>query len=64
MKVKITSPGKPAISFEKGGLHKSLDVPQDQPIPTGKKAAAAAGKYGATAKKQALFARNVLTGGK
>jgi hypothetical protein len=64
MKVKISSPGQKTISFQKGGLHNSLDVPQDQPIPAEKKAAAAAGKYGATTKKQALFARNVLTGGK
>jgi hypothetical protein len=64
MKVKITSPGKPAISFEKGGLHNSTNTPQDEPIPAAKKAAALAGKYGPAARKQALFAKNVLTGGK
>lgn len=54
--------GKPAIKFKKGGLHQSLGVPQGQPIPAGKKAAARAGKYGPKAKKQAMFAQNVLVG--
>lgn len=57
-------PGHKAITFKKGGLHDSTDTPLDKPIPAAKKAAAAAGKYGPKAKKQALFAANVLTGPK
>jgi hypothetical protein len=56
MKVKISSPGKKTITF--------THTPADEPIPAEKKAAALAGKYGAKARKQALFAKNVLTGGK
>jgi len=64
MKVKISSPGKKPITFTKGGLHASTDTPPDQKIPAEKVAAAASGALGAKAKKQALFMRNVLTGGK
>ena len=64
MKVKITSPGKKTLEFNKGGLHSSTDTPQDQPIPVAKVSAAASGSLGAKAKKQALFMKNVLTGGK
>jgi hypothetical protein len=52
------------ISFSPGGLHRSLGVPAGKPIPPGKKAAALAGNYGARAKRQAEFAKNVLTGRK
>jgi hypothetical protein len=55
--------GKPAVSFQKGGLHKSLGVPPDQPIPAAKMAAALAGKNGPKAASQARFAKNVLKGG-
>jgi len=55
--------GSKAITFQPGGLHKSLGVPQGQPIPAAKMAAALAGKAGPKAKSQALFARNVLKGG-
>jgi hypothetical protein len=55
--------GNGPISFQPGGLHKSLGVPQGQPIPPGKMADALAGKAGPKAKSQALFARNVLKGG-
>jgi hypothetical protein len=48
--------GQKQIAFTKGGLHESLGVPQGQPIPAGKKAAALAGKYGPKAKKQATLA--------
>lgn len=57
-------PGQKKISFKKGGLHAALGVPQGKKIPAGKKAAAIAGKYGAKAKREALFAKNVLTGRK
>lgn len=60
---KISSPGKDPITFEKGGLHKSLGVPADKPIPKAKMDAAAAGKFGPKAQKQANFAQNVLAKG-
>lgn len=57
-------PGQKKITFKKGGLHTALGVPQGKKIPASKKAAALAGKYGAKAKKEALFAKNVLVGKK
>jgi hypothetical protein len=57
----IKKKGKTPIAFKKGGLHASLHVPQDKKIPAKKKAAALKGKYGAKAKRQALFAKNVLS---
>lgn len=57
-------PGQNKISFTKGGLHKSTDTPQGKKIPANKKAAALAGKYGPKARKQMLFADNVLIGRK
>lgn len=56
--------GQKPITFEKGGLHKSLGVPADKPIPKGKLADAAAGKYGPTAQKQANFAKGALAAGR
>lgn len=55
-------PGQKKITFKKGGLHKSLGVPQGQKIPAGKLAAAMAGKYGPLAKRQAMLFHNVLIG--
>uniref|UniRef100_A0A6M3J1S4 Uncharacterized protein n=1 Tax=viral metagenome TaxID=1070528 RepID=A0A6M3J1S4_9ZZZZ len=60
----IKSAGKKPLAFKKGGLHSSLGVPQGQKIPAAKLAAAVAGKYGAVAKKRALFAKNVLAKGR
>lgn len=60
----VEAPGKKPIKFKPGGLHESLDVPQGKKIPAAKRIAALKGKFGAKAKKQANFARNVLTGGK
>lgn len=54
--------GQKKISFKKGGLHKTLGVPAGKKIPSSKMQAALRGDYGAKAKKQALFARNVLVG--
>lgn len=54
--VTISKKGKKPLSFKKGGLHRSLGVPEGKPIPPGKKKAALEGKYGAKAKKQANFA--------
>lgn len=62
-KVTISSPGKKTITFNKGGLHRSLNVPKGVPIPPAKRQAALAGKYGKKAKKQAQFAKNVLNRG-
>jgi hypothetical protein len=45
-------------------LHATLGVPQGKKIPAGKMRDALAGKYGAKAKKQAQFAKNVLVGKK
>ena len=62
-KVTISAPGKKPITFKKGGLHRSLNVPAGKPIPSAKRQAALAGKYGPKAKKQAQFAKNVLKRG-
>ena len=60
----IRKSGKKPIAFKKGGLHASLGVPQGNKIPTQLMGEALAGKHGAKAKKQAMFAKNVLVGGK
>lgn len=60
----IKSPGKKPITFEKGGLHKSLGVPADKKIPASKMRAAAKGTYGPKAQRQANFAKNVLGKGR
>jgi len=60
----IKAPGKKPITFQKGGLHQSLGVPQDKPIPPGKMADALAGKAGPKAQQQANFAKNVLGAGR
>jgi hypothetical protein len=57
-----TEKGQEPITFQKGGLHKSLHVPQDEKIPTSKFKSALKGEYGKKAKKQAQFKKNVLTG--
>jgi hypothetical protein len=59
-----TKPGQKKITFKKGGLHESLGLPQGSKIPAVAMARAKAGHYGAKAKKQAMFAKNVLTGKK
>ena len=60
--LKPKKPGQKKISFKAGGLHASTDTPQGQKIPASKRKKALAGGYGAKAKKQAQFAKNVLTG--
>lgn len=55
--------GKP-VTFDKGGLHKSVGVPQGQKIPAKKVADAAAGKYGPKAKAQANMAQGMLAAGR
>lgn len=56
----IKSPGKKPISFKPGGLHTSTGTPAGQKIPPAKMRSALNGKLGPKAKKQALFAKNVL----
>lgn len=55
-KVTIKKKGKKKLSFKKGALHRQLGVPEGQKIPASKKKAALSGKYGAQAKKRAVFA--------
>ncbi len=56
--------GQKPITFHPGGLHASTHTKPGEKIPASKWKAALAGRYGPKAKKQANFARNVLTGGK
>ena len=56
--------GQKPISFQPGGLHKSLGVPQGQPIPAAKMASALGGNEGPKAAAQARFAANVLGAGR
>lgn len=60
----IKKKGQKPIKFHPGGLHKSLGVKKDEKIPASKMAAAKEGEYGNLAKKQAMFAKNVLVGKK
>lgn len=63
---KVTIKGKKGqkpITFEQGGLHETTNTPADEPIPKSKVSAAMAGKYGPKGKRQAMFMKNVLTGG-
>lgn len=62
--VTMREPGKKPISFQKGGLHRSVGVPQGQKIPASKMQAAEHGEYGPKAQKQAEFALNVLRKGR
>lgn len=67
LKTKTLKPkkkGQKAIKYKEGGMHATLGIAQDKKIPAKTKAAALAGKKGKLAKKQALFAKNVLTGRK
>lgn len=60
----IKSKGKDPVTFEKGGLHRSLGVPQGEKIPAKKVAAAARGEYGPKAQKQANMAKGMLAAGR
>jgi hypothetical protein len=51
--------GEKPITFHKGGLHESLNVPQGQKIPESKMQAALNGSYGPTAQKQARLAQTM-----
>jgi hypothetical protein len=63
-KTTISSPGKVPVTFAKGGLHRSVSVPQGQKIPAAKMAAAKRGDYGPQAQKQANFAAGMLAAGR
>lgn len=52
----MRAPGKEPITFRRGALHRALGVPENQPIPAGKKQAALAGRYGPKVKRMAVFA--------
>jgi hypothetical protein len=55
--------GYKKLTFKKIGLHQSLGIPPTEKIPAEKMQAALDGQYGAKAKAQAEFAKNVLTKG-
>lgn len=55
-KVVIKKKGKKPLEFEKGTLHRALNVPEDKPIPESKKRSALAGRYGPKNKKRAVLA--------
>ena len=64
---KVTIKGKAGakpVTFAKGGLHRSLGVPEGQTIPAAKMAAAKAGKYGPKAEAQANLATGMLAAGR
>ena len=56
--------GKAPVSFQPGGLHKSLGVPEGQTIPPAKMAAAKRGDYGPKAQSQANLATGMLAAGR
>lgn len=56
--------GEKPVKIQKGGLHKSLGVPEGQNIPAAKMAAAKAGKFGPLAAKQANLATGMLAAGR
>lgn len=58
------APGRAPVTMNKGGLHKSVGVPEGQAIPAAKMAAAKAGKYGPLAAKQANMATGMLAAGR
>lgn len=62
--VVIKKEGMKPMAFTKGSLHKILNVPQDENIPDDKMQDALAGRYGAVAKRKAMFAENVLKTGR
>ena len=62
--VTIKKKGKKPIRFKKGGLHRSLKVPEGKTIPKSKMRAALAGRYGPLAKKQAVMAKGLLAKGR
>jgi hypothetical protein len=62
--IKPKKKGQKPLKFKQGALTKQLGRTKSGTIPKKKMAKAAAGGYGPKAKKRALFARNVLKGGR
>ena len=60
----IKKKGQKPIKFHEGGLHETLGVKKDEKSPASKMKKAEEGDYGMKAKKQAMFAKNILTGRK
>ena len=56
--------GQKPVTFQKGGLHRSVGVPVGEKIPAAKMAAAKRGDYGAKAQKQANMATEMLAAGR
>lgn len=63
-KVTMKKRGSKPVSFSKGGLHRSTNTPEDEPIPDSKLRAAKAGRYGDKAVKQANMASGMLAKGR
>ena len=63
-KIVLKKKGKKTITMNKGGLHRSLGVPEGQKIPAKLMAEAKAGKHGPKAKKQANAATGLLKKGR
>jgi len=60
----IRKKGRKPVTFSEGGLHRSTNTPAGEKIPESKVRAAAAGRYGPKAKKQATFAQGMLRKGR
>lgn len=56
--------GQKPVTFQQGGLHQSTGTPPGQKIPAAKVAAAASGKLGPKAQKQAALAKMLAAGRK
>ena len=56
--------GQKAVTFRKGGLHKTTGTPMGQKIPASKMRRALAGGYGPLGKKQANMAKGMLAKGR
>jgi hypothetical protein len=63
-KTTMRKAGSKPVSFSKGGLHRSTNTPEDEPIPESKMRSAAAGNYGPKAVKQANMAKGMLSKGR
>lgn len=63
--IRIRKRGQKPMEFKAGQLHRDLNVPEGQPIPPAKKAAALAGKHGKKVQARARFAfRGALAKGR
>lgn len=60
----IKGGGQKPVTFQRGGLHRSLGVPEGQKIPAAKMAAAKRGDYGPKAQRQANMATGMLAAGR